>query len=90
MAIFSPAQLLERAPHRWEAFHRGTTLRVKVAGPNEAGVTLSFPPRLFTPLLLQTYAGAFAAALEHARAHVATVELVSSTGTSAEFVSRWR
>ncbi len=90
MAIFSPAKLLERAPARWEAFHQGTTLGVRRAGPNEALVALTFPRRLFTPLLLQTYAGAFAAALVHARAPWADVELASSTETAAEFVARWQ
>lgn len=90
MAIFSPMQLLERAPKRWENFHQGTKLTVKSAGPREAVGTLTFPERLFTRLTLQVYAGAFAAALEHARGRDVTVELGAATSTSAEFVARWR
>lgn len=90
MAIFSPMQLLERAPKRWENFHQGTTLTVRSTGPREATGTLAFPERLFTPLTLQVYAGAFAAALEHARARDVTVELGATGSTSGEFVARWR
>jgi hypothetical protein len=90
MAIFSPMQLLERAPKRWENFHQGTTLRVRSTGPSEALATLVFPERLYTPLSLHVYAGAFAAALEHARARDVTVELKTAGSTSGEFLARWR
>ncbi|HYD40240.1 MAG TPA: DUF2378 family protein [Anaeromyxobacter sp.] len=90
MAIFSPMQLLERAPKRWENFHQGTTLTVRSTGSHEATATLVFPERLFTRLSLRVYAGAFAAALEHARARDVTVELGTTGTASAEFVARWR
>ncbi len=90
MAIFSPMQLIERAPKRWENFHPGTTLTVRSTGPHEALATLVFPERLLTPLTLTVYAGAFAAALEHARAHDVTVELRTAGATSGEFLARWR
>lgn len=89
MAIFSPAMLLERAPARWESFHVGTKLAVEVRGAKEAAAVLTFPAQLFGPLLLQGYATAFAAALEHARGHDARVELGVATPTSARFVARW-
>jgi hypothetical protein len=89
MAIFSPTMLLERAPARWESFHLGTKLSVEVRGANEAFATLTFPTNLFGPLLLQGYATAYAAALEHARGRDARVELGVATSTSARFVARW-
>jgi hypothetical protein len=49
MAMISPAQLLERAASRWDAFHRGSRLSVTSLGAGEVRVQLSFPPRSFTP-----------------------------------------
>jgi hypothetical protein len=90
MAIFSPAQLIERAPARWESFHPGTTLTVKSTSSHEGRCELTFPERLFTPLLLEMLGGAMAAALEHARARDVTLEVGTATTTAAEFVARWR
>jgi len=90
MAMFSPAALIERAPGRWASFHRGTSLSVVPDGPGRAVGVLSYPPRLFTPLLLQCYVGAFAAGFEHARGHDVTVELSSTGEREARFLARWR
>ncbi len=90
MSLFSPMVLLERAPSRWEAFHTGTRLSVKQDGPACGVGELSFPERLFTPLLLRGFAESFAAAFENARGRDVTVELGAHAPTSAVFVARWR
>jgi hypothetical protein len=92
MAIFSPAQLLDRAGARWESFHRGTRLMVmnEKATATSAPGELTFPPRLFTPLLLGVYGEAFAAGFEHARGRDVTVELEAWSDTSGRFRARWR
>jgi hypothetical protein len=89
MAIFSPAMLLERAPARWESFHQGTKLRAIGAGAGQAFIELSFPERLYTPLLLRVYGEAFAAAVEHARGRGVTVELAAWDDVSARYQARW-
>jgi hypothetical protein len=90
MALFSPAALVERAPARWSALHQGTSLSVNLDGPGRAIGVLAFPPRLYTPLLLQVYAGAFAAGFEHARGRDVTVELAEAREREARFLATWR
>ena len=89
MGFCSPQALLARAADRWSAMHRGTELSVAEDGPRRATLRLRFPPRLFAPLHLAGYAEAFAAAIEHSRAHLAIVEVAAPTETAATFVARW-
>jgi hypothetical protein len=90
MAIFSPAQLVERAGARWESFHRGSWLTVTSGGAGQATGELTFPKRLYTPLLLRVCGEAFAAGFEHARGSDVTVELEEWSDTSGRFAARWR
>lgn len=89
MSVFSPMVLLERAPARWESFHGGSLLTVRKDGPKGAIGELSFPARLFTPLLLAGIAECYAAAFEHARGREVTVELAAHGPTAATFQARW-
>jgi hypothetical protein len=89
MAFFSPVTLLDRGAARWASFRRGSALEVERHGDRGADLRLSFPPRVFTGELLESFAGAFAVALEHSRAKQASVELRSSTATAAAFFARW-
>ena len=89
MAYFSPLLLLERGASRWATFHLGSTLEAAAAGERGAVAKLQFPPRLFTPLLLQVYGEALGAALEHARAGKVVVELSQVLETSASYLARW-
>jgi hypothetical protein len=89
MAFFSPLLLLEKGANRWNAFHQGSSLAVTTEGKRAALATLTFPPGLFTPLLLRVYAGAFAAALEHARAEEVAVEVAEAGETWGRFRARW-
>jgi hypothetical protein len=89
MAFDSPEALLERAGLRWHGMRRGTELSVEGDGPRGAVFLLRFPPRLFAPTHLHALAEGFAAAIEHARARAAIVEIARASATSAAFVARW-
>lgn len=88
MSLFSPATLLERAPARWESFHPGTRLTISGDGPSVARLT--FPPYLYSPLLLRGVGQAFAVAVEMARGREASVELTAYEATEGTFLATWR
>ena len=89
MSIFSPMILLERAQARWEAFHVGTQLLVRDAGPGCAIGELTFPTNLYNGLLLRAVAECYTAAFEHARGHDVEVTLVAHGPSAARFEARW-
>jgi len=89
MAFLSPAALLARAPSRWEAFHRGTTLEVIELSERTAAARLAFPPGLLAGAVVPAYGAALQAALEHCRAEGATLVAEAVTPTSLVYRARW-
>jgi hypothetical protein len=89
MSLFSPQILFQGGASRWNVFHEGTRLTFEGDGPGRGSAMLTFPPQLFTELLLRQFAQAFRAALLHSRAKASTVEVDSIGPTSARFVARW-
>jgi hypothetical protein len=88
-AFLSPASLLPRAGARWAAVHRGSRLEAQVTGPGEGVALLTFPPRLFTPVLLRHFTGVFQAALDRSNARTAEVRLVEHDDVHARYQTRW-
>ncbi len=89
MTLVSPQLLLQCGAARWNIFHGGTRLTCESEGSGRGVALLTFPPRLFTVLLLRQFAQAFRAALAHSRARESTVDLEDVGETSARFVARW-
>jgi len=89
MGFVSPAELAPRAPARWAAIHRGSTLTSEVIRPGEGRIELEFPPGLFAPILLQQFTAVFQAAFRHSRAKQAEVALVEASSTRGVYEARW-
>jgi hypothetical protein len=89
MSFFSPASLIPKAPQRWAAVHRGSTLSVTTVGPRDLDVFLDFPPRLFATSALQQLTAVFEAALENSNARESEVVLAEVTDTRGVFHARW-
>ena len=89
MAVVSPGAMLRSAARRWEYWHRGTSLEVEGVADDGVRAVLRFPPGLFDGTMLCVFAGAFAAALEVARAADPEVTVVSEGLDRATFLARW-
>jgi len=88
MYVVSPSLVMLGASRRWNAFREGTTLTAK-PGANGGDITLSFPPNLYTALVLEGFGHAFRASLAAARARGVRVELVEAGSESARWVVGW-
>jgi hypothetical protein len=88
MYVVSPSLVMLGASRRWNAFREGTTLVAKVSG-NGGDIALSFPPRLYTPLILEGFGHAFRASLVAARARNIRLELVGAEQQSARWSVTW-
>jgi hypothetical protein len=88
MYVMSPALVILGASRRWNAFREGTTLTAKNK-PNGGEVTLEFPPRLYTPLVLEGFGHAFRASLVAARARNVQVELAEVAVERARWAATW-
>jgi hypothetical protein len=56
---------------------------------NTASAELSFPPHLYTPVVLQGFGHAFRASLDAARARGSVVELTEHSGERARWTLSW-
>jgi hypothetical protein len=81
--------MLKHAQVRWKAMHRGVQLEASEVDAHCCRYALSFPLRLYDPLLLKAFAQTFRAGLVLANLPEAAVELVEFTETAAVFVARW-
>lgn len=88
-AFLSPASLAPKAAARWAAVHRGSELTCELVAPGLAELRLTFPPRLFAPLLLQSFTAVFQAAIEHSNARTCEVSLTEIADTTGLYVARW-
>jgi hypothetical protein len=88
MYVMSPSLVMLGASRRWNAFREGTTLTSKSAG-NGGDITLTFPPHLYTPLVLEGFGHAFRASLAAARARDVRVELAEVSADRARWVAGW-
>jgi hypothetical protein len=88
MYVMSPGLVMLGASRRWNAFREGTTLTAKSTG-NGGDITLTFPPHLYTPLVLEGFGHAFRASLVAARARNARVDLEEAHADRARWVAAW-
>jgi hypothetical protein len=93
MAVMSPSLVVIGAAKRWSAFHQGTALSinpiVSVAGRAGTQAKLTFPPGLYSPVLVVRQQRAFLAALDAASAKEAKVEVDSTAAGEAVFKPSW-
>lgn len=89
MSFFSPASLVSKAPDRWAAVHRGSTLSLQPVGPCDVDAFLDFPSRLFPTIALQQLTAVFEAALDNSNAREGEVVLAEVTDTRGVFHARW-
>lgn len=88
-AVVSPERLLVGAERRWEAFHKGTKLSVRVTDESSATMELHSPPHLFPATAARGIVQAVRAALEAAGAKEVQVELVRRAPTRLDYAARW-
>jgi hypothetical protein len=89
MALFSPDVLMQYAPARYAAFHRGTRLTVARLDARRAEGRLAFPPGLFGALSQAWLCEAFAGAFRCSRALQVSVTVIDASRTEARFLARW-
>lgn len=90
MYVMSPSLILMGAQRRWARFRKGTTLRAEPRSTDgTVELVLSFPHRLFPPLALETFGGAYCAALKASRARNVNVLLRDHDNTRGVFVLSW-
>ena len=64
MALMSPHLLILGASSRWAQYHRGSTLKVTSRSAKNLVGSLTFPPGLYPPLMIEDTRVAIAAAIE--------------------------
>jgi len=89
MSLASPELLLDLGSTRWAAMHRGTRITLKPTGKRSTQLTIDFPDRLFSRLVLEGLISAFVVALEFSRAKSPAVTLVEANATSGLFEATW-
>lgn len=88
--LLSPKRILDGARSRWTQLHRGVTFEVtREGGDNTAGVVMRFPTGLIPLLLLNSYCGAFRAALEVAGGKDVKVQLVEGSAVLGRYQATW-
>ncbi len=90
MMLLSPELIIQRAPSRWEALHRGIELSASISTESVASLRLRFPPRLVPRVVALVYGPAFQAALEAAGARDARCVLAESASEEAVYEATWR
>jgi hypothetical protein len=85
----SPARVLKGATSRWGQLHRGTELRPRSVGENEAVMRLSCPPNLVPPVLALAYGTAYRAAVELAGGRNVTVTCSEGGPGGYTYVAEW-
>jgi hypothetical protein len=88
MYVVSPTLVMLGASRRWSAFREGTTLVAKPRG-NGGDITLTFPPHLYTPFVLEGFGHAFRASLAAARARDVRIELREALPERASWSVTW-
>lgn len=73
MAVMSPHLLILGAGRRWAAYHQGTTLSVTSKSAHSLVGTLSFPPGLFPPLMIEDTRVAIQASIELTNKQIRTL-----------------
>jgi hypothetical protein len=89
MSFMSPAHVVPKAAARWAAVHRGSDLTVTFVGARDVDMVLTFPPRLFAPILLEHFTAVFEAVLERSNARVGEVVLAEASDTRGVYHARW-
>jgi hypothetical protein len=87
--VLSPERIFLAAGRRWEAFHRGSTLRVLEHTARDARARLTYPPGLFGELSCNAFAGAFTAAAEAAGAKDVVTRAQIESDTSTLYSTSW-
>lgn len=88
-ALAGPALLLDNMPGRMQALRRGTQFELVERSEGLARVHFRFPRGLYLPILLQARARSIRGALEMAGGKRATVRVVDTTPTSADFLAEY-
>jgi len=88
MYVVSPALVMLGATRRWNTFREGTKLVANVHG-SAGDIVLNFPPRLYTPLVLEGFGHAFRASLVAARARNVRLALEDVQPESARWSAVW-
>ena len=93
MHVFSSALIVMGAAKRWGSFHQGSILQVdrlrKIDGLYRTVGRLTYPPHLFSGLLLPHLASTYMAALEANKAQSPRVEAHEISPTEAHFHVSW-
>jgi len=93
MRVLSPSLILMGAARRWGTFRRGSSLAAQpladTPGRRNYELTLTYPPGLYPPLLLDTVTVAFRTSVETGGAKQAAAFIKSHGGTSAVFGLSW-
>jgi hypothetical protein len=88
MYVVSPTLVMLGAQRRWSAFREGTTLAARPHA-NGGDVVLTFPARLYTPLVVAGFGQAFRASLVAARARGVKVALEDVQPDRARWSVTW-
>jgi hypothetical protein len=88
MYVMSPTLVMLGATRRWNAFREGSKLVANVSG-NRGDILLTFPPQLYTELVLQGFGQAFRASLVAARARNVRLTLEDAQPESARWSATW-
>jgi hypothetical protein len=87
--LLTPERLLSGMQNRWSAFRRGTELQIVSRAAGRVELRLRHPAFLYPALSSQGMSAAFQAAMEHAGAKQARVEVASPGSTETTFLATW-
>ena len=94
MRLLSPTLVVMGAAARWRAFRKGSELRAVPAvlseGRRRVELTLQHAPRIYPPLVLQTFSVAYRVAVQTSRAEDARCVLASHADARATFELSWK
>jgi hypothetical protein len=94
MQVFSTSLIVMGASKRWSTFHTGSTLQAsplkKREGRFHTTGTLTYPPHLFTGILLHQLSATYLAAFDANRSQEPRVTVEEKSPTEALFRASWK
>jgi hypothetical protein len=94
MHVFSTSLIIMGAAKRWGNFHQGSSLHVKpvkkIEGRSKTVATLTYPPHLFSGLIIPQVANVYLAVLKTNNAEDPQVVHKEKSDTEASFFVSWK
>jgi len=90
MGLASPHLLIAAGSAIWGAMHKGSAVKLETSKEGSLTARLTFPPRLFNRLLVESWGRSIQAAIDHSRAKSSAVRLIECSDSHGLFEAQWQ